>query len=454
MSLDVYLMYGSTTVQLANGTLSYVTGYDAGIPTKDQSGNVTVTDQLRLRLIGTTATLQTTIASINQMIDKIAERREKPFLQRVFIVRSVDTVYWRSELVDARLILSNESLDQLGRKPEVQLIIQRVNYWENITLTELPLTNGSGSNVLGGITVYPWDDAVAGRDNWVTVAGAAVTGDLEAPVRLELENTYNSASRTGDVYLGNNWNSSPANLAAVLEGEAGTGGSILPASPDTALYSGGQYKSITVPLTEASTPLYWTLDSANLGYYGGNDFTVLLRLTGNVQADTWAKIKVKIGLLVTLFETPAVLLPTGSGTSTLYSLGRIQLPPYLVNSGVALGSLTLSLHLWRAAGTYTQGVDYIQLMPMDSFRKIENLGWDLEYGETLIDDGIEGNTYAVWGPGFGTSAGAYGYHIPYGEVLRVKPGVAQKIHVVVTGATPGARTSKVKLYYRPRRQSL
>lgn len=455
MSLDVYLTYGSDTVQLANGSLAYVTGYDAGAPATDAQGRVTVIDTLRLRLIGVVATLQSTIASINGMLARVAERREKPFLPRVYINRSVDgSAYWRSEVLDGRLLVTTESLDMLGRKPEVQLIIQRVNYWESTTLTELALTNANGSAVLGGITVYPWDDSVAGRDNWVKILAAAVTGDMEAPIRLELENTYNNFNRTDEVYVGANWNSSPNNLAPVLQGElADTGGSILPVTPDTALYCGGQYRECSVGTTEA-TIMRWTLDSTNLGYFAGNDFTALLRLINSVQADTWARLRVTIGGLVTLYETPAVLLPTGSPTSKMFSLGRVQLPPYLVNSGTALGSLYFELRMWRSAGTYTQAVDYIQLMPMDAFRKIENLGWDLEYGETLVCDDIEGYIFAIWGPGFGSSAGAYGYHIPFGAPLMVKPGVDQKIYIVVTGATPGARTSKVKLYYRPRRQTL
>jgi len=456
MSVDLRLEWGSTTIELANGSLSIVTGYDEGIVSKDPArGEEVVSDAIRLRLIGNLTTILSTVASINKLLERARERTEKPFLNRVYIVRSAgDGSYYRSEILDGKMLFDTEALHALGRKPEIEFAITRLNYWESTTLTELPLTNGNGSGATGGLMVYPWDDSVAGRDNWVKITGTTVLGDMEAPIRLELENTYNSVNRTDEVYVGVNWNSSPNNLAPVLQGElADTGGSVLPVSPDTALYCGGQYRECSVGTTEA-TVMRWTLDSTNLGYFAGNDFTALLRLINSVQADTWARLRVTIGGLVTLYETPAVLLPTGTPTSKLFSLGRVQLPPYLVNSGTALGSLYFELRMWRSAGTYTQGVDYIQLMPMDSYRKIENLGWDLEYGETLVCDDVEGYIFAVWGPGFGTSAGAYGYHIPFGTPLMVKPGVDQKIYIVVTGATPGARTSKVRLYYRPRRQTL
>lgn len=456
MSVDLRLEWGSTKVELASGSLSILTGYDEGIISKDPArGEEVVSDSIRLRLIGNLSTMLSTVASINQMLDRARERAEKPFLNRVYLVRSAgDGTYYRSELLDGKLLFDTDALHMLGRKPEIEFAVTRLNYWEATALTELALTNGNGSGVTGGLMVYPWDDSVAGRDNWAKITGTTVLGDMEAPIKLTLVNWCDTVNKTEEVYLGMNWSQAVDTIQLVLEGEASaTGGSVLPVTPNTSLYSGGQYRELTVGTSEANQ-MSWTLDSTFLGRCGGGDYTILGRFLNSVQADTWARLRVSIASTVTLYETPAVLLPIGTSTSRLISFGRVQLPPYLWNTSDGIGSLTLELRIWRPAGSYTQALDYLQLMPMDCYRKIENLGWNLGYLETLVDDGIDKLTYAICVPSMGISAGSYGYHVPYGDSIRVKPGVDQKLYVVVTGATPATRASSVRVHYRPRRKTL
>ncbi len=442
MSVGLRFTNGTLTINLSDLTRGIFVEHRPG---NEPSSADTELDVYIARLTGNRAANLATIHDLNSLFEQARERIQKPFLARVFVERDLgDGTWWRSEVRDGQILLS-DTLDRLGRSPQIEIAISRANFWEGAE-AQIPLTNGNGTNNTSGLTVYPIDDGQSGKDNWVDISGASVAGDLEAPIRFELTNTYNNSNRTETVYLSLNRNSSPATFAHILEGEnSNAGGSILPATPDYASYSNGKYRELPVFTNQYTYQMYWELSGDFLGKAAGNDFHVLARLASTPENDTWAKLFLSIEGLTTIYESTPMLLST---FARLQELGVMRIPPYLWSLGESIAPLRLYVTFWRSGGGYNQAIDYLQLCPLDGYRKIAHVGYNIGYNARLVDNQINDLSYVVWG------AGAYGYQVIYGDKIYLKPGVNQRLYIVATGASMAVRTSTVKIWYRPRRKTL
>lgn len=68
--------------------------------------------------------------------------------------------------------------------------------------TELPLTNGNGTDVTGGLTVWNHNDSGTGHDNWVEIDGTSFDSDFNAKVKLVLKSDSGEAEKTSKIYMG------------------------------------------------------------------------------------------------------------------------------------------------------------------------------------------------------------------------------------------------------------
>jgi hypothetical protein len=290
--------------------------------------------------------------------------------------------------------------------------------------------------VTTGITVHPINDA--SHSNYVAISGTNVTGDLPAPIKLILENTYNNAERMGDTWMALNVRSNPSSLVHVLEGENATYGAT-PGPVDTNLYSAGKYGNITIPVGEEQA-CYWDLDNTFLQNCAGNDFMVLAKTNNTPGLDTWMRLRLTMLGQMILAIGPLVMLKK---YFTYHELGVLRLPPYLVGSS-NLGTIRLELRA-KATNSHVMSLDFLQLMPLDSYRKIAYVGYDIGYGEKLIDNQIDNLLYAD------LSGYASGYQVAYGEKIMLEPGRNQRIYFFYEGSHYGLRTAQATISYRPRR---
>ena len=442
MSVGLRFTNGTLTVNLSDLTRGIFVEHRPG---NEPSGAESELDVYIVRLTGNRALNIETTHYLNTLFEQARERKNKPFLERVFIERDLgDGVWWRSEVLEGQILLT-DTLDRLGRSPQIEIAVSRANFWEGAE-AQIPLSNGNGTNNTSGLTVYPIDDGQSGKDNWVDISGASVAGDLEAPIRFELTNTYNNSNRTETVFLSLNRNSSPSTFAHILEGEnSNAGGSILPGSPDYASYSNGRYRELPVFTNQNMFQMYWELNGDFLGKAAGNDFHVLARLASVPESNTWAKVFLSIEGLTTIYESTPALLASGA---RVQELGTMRIPPYLWKVGETIAPLRLYITFWRTGGGYNQAIDYLQLCPLDSWRKITHVGYYIGYLARLVDNQIEDMAYVMWG------AGAYGYQVIYGDKIYLKPGANQRLYIVASGSAMPVRTSSVKIWYRPRRRTL
>lgn len=418
-----------------------------GAPVTDETTPNAV-DVVRVALLDNNATSRATVNTLNRLFRQAANRQRRKPANPVYVeFRADDTeTYWRSELLSGWAQWDADALgwQWRGRALVASISWERRPYFEAAE-AELPLSNRFGSGVTGGLAIANHFDG--GDDNFVTINGASVTGDLAAPCRIQLTNIYNSTSRANTIYIAHNAYSDPANFTHILEAEAGSGGAL----QSTGTASGGAYINYNWSGSGETLLATWTLPTSVLNAARGNFFRVLAALPNSgYSAGLWLRIRV-LFLLDTIWEGPLIAIPFNR---MLHDLGLVQLPPYLVNT-LNLNDLSLQLRGYVPApqGTNALSLDFLQLSPLDGWRALRARGYGLEYGFRLVDDMMTDQLYVENSAGTNRA----GFYVGSEERIYLVPGLTQRLYVLhdsVTGSYVADRTMSVRVWYRPRRSAL
>lgn len=461
MAHGLRIVYGSTTIDLNSGRyalLEYVPRSPESETIENESvfrdggeqlraAYRNVAEVVRIALIedGSAANLQSDKKAIELALAQARSYQQRRIGDRVYVEYQPAgySGYYRSELLNGRVELADESTgwQWLDKNIEIRIGWKRRYFWEGAE-GQIPLTNGNGTNNTSGLTVFNHDDANAGDDNYVEINSSAVSGELPAPLRLEITNNYNSATRANNVWIAHNVLSSPTSLAHVLEAESGTGGT----TTSDATCSGGSRKDFSWSATTEQQLLIWDLSTEQLNACAGNYFRILARFLNMTYADMWIRFRVRMAV-TTIWEGPQMLL---AANYPIQDMGVVQLPPYMVGAG-DLYPLTLVLFAQRQqSGTHSLSLDFAQMSALDGWRKLAPRGYGLGYMTRLVDDGIDGYLYADgWSP-----AGKTGHYVGNGERIAAWPNRTQRLyflHDTMSSTAPIDRTLSLKMYYRPRR---
>jgi len=440
---------GTTTISLYSSGVA-LTLYMPKSPEFDAAAGdyKSVTESIEFMIIDTTtANVQAKLAALDRLLQG-AQRAQAGRAARVYLhfQAGSDAAAWRSEVLDYRLELGEDAAVGLYQlRLECRLLVVRRHYWESTTLTTLPLSNGAGSNVTTGLTIYNHDDAGAGHDNWAQIAAVDATGVLPAGCQVRLTNAVGAARTYSKIYLALNAFSDPGNFTHILEGESrASGGTVV---SDATTYSNGQALQFTIGsgVTPGTTTFVWTLSAATLQDAAGRAFRLLARFVGGSGTTTcYAEVRAANGTSV-LWRGDTVAMPDLYGG--LLDLGVVPLPPG--GYSIAYGALTLALTFTGVALRY---LDFIQLTPMDAFTLIECVA-PCANGETVVADSIEDRQYIVSG------SAELGYASASGGSLLLQPGVINRLIVLqenLTGTNRGeiGETFTVIVRYRPRRLTI
>jgi hypothetical protein len=165
--------------------------------------------------------------------------------------------------------------------------------------------------------------------------------------------------------------------------------------------------------------------------------------------DLWLKVKINMDT-ITMWESEWILAPNGF---SLFELTTAQLPPYLVGAGDIYPVQLVLFGKRNIAGTHYLNVDYLQLSPLDGWRKLQTIGYQLGYQTRLVDDMLDDYLYTDgWTPA-GKVSNYYTASAPFALV----PNKAQRLYILhdaQSGSSEILRTFTVKAYYRPRRSSI
>ncbi len=434
---------GTTTVDLSGGTTG-ITGCTY-FPLAPSSGEATVGEQAELVCKGTTAAnIRTALNNIERLCEAAARRYATGKGVRVYVeYKPVDgDSLYRSELYGGRLVYSEEpGARRFGDTTpaiKVAFVFERAPWWEGPEV-ELQLSAQGQSAATGGRTITN-----NGTDNWVQIAAAQVAGTLPGPVRLRLKNTTGAGKGYREFYIGVNAFASPSTFGGTRQGEADLTGTGSTASGSS---SGGAYRTFSVTTTETLLAS-WLLTTAQMSA-GGRWCRLLARLVGY---DSTKAVRVRPVIrdyygLVTLWEGQPIWLPTVGGSYELVDLGSFPLPPGAYSADYAQCRLGLKM---QASAATTVSIDYVQIVPMDGYRHIAQVGMQIANNDYVEFDEIEGRFTSL------ESSLRHPIHVATGPGLFLQPNLLQQIRVLHDEGftSPIANTFSAQVWHRPRRSTV
>ncbi|HVN56501.1 MAG TPA: hypothetical protein VMT46_19395 [Anaerolineaceae bacterium] len=312
----------------------------------------------------------------------------------------------------------------------LRLHVVRLNRWEFDAGALATVSNDTGGGA--NRTLQNHTDSTS-HENWLEWASSQNPASLPAPITVNLKNTCGSA--TGEILLGlYDFLGDMVNPCYPwLEGEAASGGS---ANQASASCSGGYFKPVIWAGAAEAQLLTWNFSTS-----GGlwRPYRPLIRFgVPNGYSDLCLRIKLLFGSQV-VWEGPQCLM---SASVDLQELGALELPPALVGWSEQ-GNLTLGLYGKRAAGG-TLNVDYLALVPADSWMRLVPRGLGLATNETLQISSRLGNAAINKGGG-----AMFSDYVIYGGPLLAKPGLKQRLYVFTKNLAGSAaeidRTSQVSV---------
>ena len=435
---------GTTTITFNAASGYQVEEYDPRVAENERGVRAaTIAETLQIYITGSSgAQVQTRLAALERLLLAVTNRALTGVGPRVYLQLQLDSdaQTWRTELVDARLEPVEQALRLWPNNvASFQFFILRESFWEG-ALTQLPLTNGNGTNNTSGLTIWNHDDSGAGHDNYVQIAAASVAGTIPAPVMVELTNSTGSAQTYETIWMATNAFCDPANLTHSLEAESIVVSGNYDSIGSNADSSNGQYvvKSISGTYRQ-----FFDLSAALLADTMGHDFHLLARFrnagTMYVRPSIWdasGAVQLRAG-----DETEFTIT-----TNQLVDLGVLPFPPG--GYGTAYGAQRLSLY-YRPTGTISVQLDSFLLFPAIAFRRLTPIG-SVANGAKITDDPIEDRAYLT------ASSVDTPAVVRRSSPVMVWPNTLQRIYFawgISAHTAPIDQTFTVKAWYRPRRLS-
>lgn len=432
---------GTTTVDLSGSTTGvYGCTY---FPAVGADVDPTVADRADLILSGTEAQIRGAVNSVEHLLAGALRRARLGTGVRVWLeYKPIDTdTLYRSEIYDGRVVFDEDPGARRWAgstlRMRAALIVDRSNWWESTSETELELSSSGNSAATGGRTITNAPTA-----NWIGIASTQVAGTLPAPLRLKLTNTSGSSKGYADIYIGNDAYGAPT-ADHYIEGENQISG--YGTDQAVAGSSGGSVVELTV--TATSSLLVAWLVPAGMMAAAGRWYRLLMR-SGYPSPN----IRVKPTIydyygLIKLWEGAETLLANSAWQ--LNDLGAVPVPP----GAYATDYAQIRLALWlRADSSTTFQIDYVALLAQDdAFRQVHQLGMSVANNDSLEIDEIDARYTHIEG------SSKHPILVPTGRPLVVYPGVTQRLHIlerIGTGASGVTNTMSVRAYYRPRRRTV
>ncbi len=468
---------GSTTVTFDGTTDGYLVEYDQQIPqtsyvavrraTEDGQERPSMTyrdvDELAVVMLeGTLAQMKATARKLNAMFQR-ARRTQIDSLNEedeVFIEVTMDgdasDWLWRSKILKVGGgNLEDRAVDMYLEQGSVVLDIEftRRFCWEYTSEVELGLYHPGVTKGTGGKQIYNCSDAyLSDRYDYLDIDNADLIGDLPAPLRIELDNDYNSATRNAKVWININYKQPTTNLDHILEAEDGTGGTTQPGAADYQ-YSGGYYKAITWTSTGNVLAWYDEMSSNFLEACAGRHFQVFGKPAGSVSTQISFKLVIRFAVTA-VYQSAWVRVPT-SWSDAWLDFGVVRLPPSPVGDS---SPYPLEIAIYGRGlnvGTKYFNLDYVRLVPMDRWKQALDFGYGFAYTTYLVVDDINNIQYTY---DWSTAGRVPNYRtIPTGRSLYVTPvpegSGSQRVYFAWMPHT-NARTLTVRMWYRPRKLSL
>ena len=414
---------GTTTLTLSGSGVYLGATY---FPTS-QANASRIAETVPVILEGTDSAIRTAVQDIQQLL-RAAANRDKTLTARYFVeFRPVDSGdIFRAELFggDANYsqVPAERSLYNATSTVRVTVTWERAPKWEGPE-EEMYLSSSSQSERTGGVSLTINDNA--GTPNWCGIAAARVKGTQPAPIRLRITNSSGSGATWRNFYIGVNAYSAPGSADLWLLGSEATGGA-----------------TASWPAGTGHSALQWLipLNATLLGQTQGRTFRVIAAFDS---ISSTSAMRASVGPYVGgVFDFGRVGLER-TNVGEVIDLGEFALPPGGYNVANAAVALAITARSPSLSGGGT--LDFVMLMPTDSYRRLRQNAYSIPNGDSIEDDGIEGGTYWLSG------SSRYPTVRASGAPLMVFPERDQRIYIMAdeNAAWNAGRAITVRAWYRP-----
>lgn len=444
MTNAVSLTDGTTTISLSS-SLCFIMFYNPTGPKWENGIPQPVTESVDFAIKGsTTAEVRAKLRSIENLLFMVQNRNLTRTGRKVYIQFQAtdDGAAYRSEILDYSLILGEDSAFSFSQfLLEARLTVKRNPFWEGAR-TQIPLSNGNGTNNTSGLSLRNHNDATAGHDNYLDIAADVVEGTLPAPLEIRLENASGASRGYQNWYIANSLFGT--SFSHIIEGESAVSGYGTSAADPS--MSNGNYCTLT---GSGWLTFRWEIAGTQLDYLAGRYLRILVAFrtlsvnnrNAQVSLIDWAG-------LGTMAKAPAVVLQ--GGQEVIQDVGVISLPVTPYGSNWATHILQLKI---QTPSSEEVGIDFLQITPAEPtlYRRLQQRGYTMPVGDAVVDDGIEGLTY------YDSVADGkrYPIYVPFLQPVHVWPDAAQRILVLNDGLSRLVDwTLTAKAWYRPRRTLL
>ncbi len=453
MTMQLYLSWGSTTVNFQTGGCAVLDGF---FPQAAQDPAASVTDSFEILYYAATSAAR--IAFKQSIIRLLEAARNRRSTSRVYLCWSIDssTVY-KTEVLDGTVAL-NPKLEARWKRDQVKatVVISHSGFWEAVDWVAVPLTNGNGTDLTTGINIYNSADQVGtspnDRYNYVDIDGVNdIATELPAPIKMELVSyTTTGVGDATHLVFGHQIGYNGATLINThVELENFSSDTSLTDYSDSTC-NNGYYT--TLPLTAATEGrVYYPFE---LSGYQGDHWKFFVRFASAPLADLKVKVRIRSDTnLEPLAETGWVY----ANGEMLVELGDLRLRPdqdTLPSSGT-LTELSLQLVAYSATGGDVN-LDTLYWIPLQGYIRLGTEDINIK-GETIIySEGLErqiytkeaGSPYRIGNPFVDTG----------GSGIWLVQGCNQRIHhlawCTIDHSSIINNYLTMKLWYKPRRTTL
>lgn len=332
-------------------------------------------EEVRLSLEGSAAVIFDFTVGLERLLLQAEAAYGIPGQQGVYLqVTTPEGAAYRSPLVKGWLVYGRGGPGARSRGAQgISVCLVRADFWESTALVEIPLSNCHGSGVSGGLQVDNHFSTASGYDNTVYWQAYQMNGvfSLLSPAVLSIEKPTTPGL---EVMVAHNVHADPLNDVPQVETDTGTPGSGVTASLQSAAdASGGTYRSLNWSGLGAMMLLYFTLGAEWTRQAAGGLYRPVLRMQSPVGSNEklwlWLRASYWNG---TLLETLAEGEPQlADSANRLVLFPPMHLPPWASTPGsIPAQALTLELCArHEASGAHSLGVDFIQLLPLDSWAR-------------------------------------------------------------------------------------
>lgn len=425
----------------------------------------TVTESTEVTFVGTASQIRTTVNNIERVFSEARQWasgvRWGAMAYQPYVTYDPDgnmgAYPYMSPILDGRIDLADDALNTQWISGAVDATVTwtRRPYWQGQELASLTL----GQSVRGSATtllVDNCDDQY--RDNWVSITGSDIVGDVPTPALIQITVSDASYLTARNIWMGAaTWIGANTNYPLFFDAEFWqVSGSPYPyhAAISDGTASNSQFDTVTWSGTTRQALYQITLTPTILGVVNAGYFRLMGRLFG-MPANSDVLVNARIDADgVTLWRGPQVLVQSAAGSTELVDMGLVRVPPALTGLGTYQQMYLVIEHQRPSAGAGTTTInwDYFHLMPTDGYRKYTAVGAATTAAIKIIDDGPRGLVYTDMNPG--GSAAYMPRHVVTGQAVWLQPGRNSRLYFLrdrQDGTMHRSAPLSIQVSYYPRK---